>query len=40
MKKLFSIFILMASLSAVANVALANNPWPECYPCTSSASAK
>ena len=39
MKKLLSIFILMASLSAVANVALANNPWPECYPCN-SASAK
>lgn len=33
MKKLMTILMLMASLSAVANVALANNPWPECYPC-------
>ncbi len=38
MKKLFSIIILMASLSAVANLALANNPWPECYPCNSASS--
>jgi hypothetical protein len=33
MKKLLTILMLMTGLSAVANVALANNPWPECYPC-------
>ena len=33
MKKLLTIMMLMAALSAVSNVALANFPWPECYPC-------
>ena len=34
MKKLMTIFLLMTSLSAVANVAMASiSPWPECYPC-------
>lgn len=33
MKKLFAILVLMTSLSAVANVAFASNPWPTCYPC-------
>ncbi len=34
MKKLMTIFLLMASLSAVANVAMASlSPWPTCYPC-------
>jgi hypothetical protein len=37
MKKLITILMLMTSLSAVANVAFANNPWPECYPCPKSA---
>jgi len=33
MKKLFSILVLMTALSAVANVAVAANPWPTCFPC-------
>jgi hypothetical protein len=36
MKKLLTILVLMTSLSAVANVAFAHNPFPECYPCPSS----
>jgi hypothetical protein len=40
MKKLISMFLLMTGLCAVANVALASDPYPECYPCPGGKSSK